>query len=814
MMACSSFRFRQSDHTHQLGDPHDDSWETEMARRASLTVEGLEDRALLSSLAYSLTTDQSVYQVGQPIELTFTETNTGDQPLTVGVSPTDFSVSQNNAVIWQSNPANVGQSPTSETLLPGQSVSQTASWDGTEAYAFPSIGDSSQSSQVNAFGTFVVSNPSEPEGLTATFRITNPLVSTVTTDQPVYQIGEAVQMTDTEVNTSDQSITIPHPQPAAFGISHNGTPVLIDAVPAIYIAGTETVAPGQVFTVSQTWNGTPMFGPSAPGDLTGTFVVGYGPSANDTEATTTFQIVAPSPDVLATSVTIDQTTYQPGQPVNMTFTETNVSDQPIPVLTGSTEFEITQSGTASLGGIINPGGPANLEPTWLTLQPGQSYSQTETWNGLPADYPAGPVISLAEPFTVSNDFDPNPDTATFQYAAPSTSVLQTSVTTDQSTYQLGQPIQLNFTETNVGTTPLEVWEGPSTFNITQNGTQVWNSLVPDLYPYTWDLGNYSWVTLQPGQSYTLTGTWNGVPDQLRSGDLSGTFAVSNWEDPHADTATFQIVAPAANAVTTTISTDKAAYDYGEPAQFTFTETNTGNQPVAVLTGPAAFEITSNGSVLWASAGDQDPASSATWQTLQPGQSYSQSFTSSGIPDVTGTFTVSDLLDPNGSSATIQILSMPFLPPLQPPPPVTTPPSLPPSNPPPSNPNPQPPKETSVPPIAVTLSTEPTYKLGQSVPLSLILKDVSASKVAIKESRHLETVTVQDGSTVVYELTRKVHPLTSRMIKAGHSLKLTTLWSGKPNQAGVKKLSPGIYTIAVDDDGYAASTTVDLVARRK
>ena len=38
-----------------------------------------------------------------------------------------------------------------------------------------------------------------------------------------------------------------------------------------------------------------MSGPSAPGDLTGTFVVAYGPGANDTDATTTFEIVGPSP---------------------------------------------------------------------------------------------------------------------------------------------------------------------------------------------------------------------------------------------------------------------------------------------------------------------------------------------------------------------------------------------------------------------------------------------------------------------------------------------------------------------------------------
>jgi hypothetical protein len=52
-----------------------------------------------------------------------------------------------------------------------------------------------------------------------------------------------------------------------------------------------------------------------------------------------------------------------------------------------------------------------------------------------------------------------------------------------------------------------------------------------------------------------------------------------------------------------------------------------------------------------------------------------------------------------------------------------------------------------------------------------------------------------------------------MIRPGHPLKLTTLWLGKPNQAGAMKLAPGAYTITVDDDGYTASTTVDLLRRR-
>jgi hypothetical protein len=780
-----------------------------MVRRASLAVEGLEDRALLSSLAYSLTTDQSVYQVGQPIEMTFTETNTGDQPVTVAVIPTDFSVSQNNAVIWQSDPANADQPPTSETLLPGQSVSQTASWDGTEPYLTPSPGGVSQSTQVNAFGTFVISNPSAPEGLTATFQITDPFVATLTTDQSVYQLGEPVQLTYTEVNTADQSITIPRLDRDDFGITHNGTPVLSGGF--LSGPGTETVAPGQVFTTSQTWNGIPMLSPYTLANLTGTFVASYGPAPNETQATTTFQIAAPSPDELVTSVTTDQPSYQAGQPVNLTFTETDDGDQPIAVLSGSV-FDIDQNGSLVFTSFSGDG--AVLPPTWSTLQPGQSYSQTITWNGLPT---TGPLSSLAAPFTVSNDFDPNADTATFRYVAPPPNVLVTSLTTDGTVYQLGQPIQLNFTETNVGTTPVQVLEGFSNFDVKQNGTEVWNSSFPGTFPLS-----YSWATLQPGQSYSQTATWNGVPDQLPSADLSGSFAVSNELDPRGEAVTFQIVAPPANLLTSTITTDKPVYDFDEPIQFRFTETNSGTQPLLVLTGPAAFLVASNGIQVWGSTDAQELPSSTSWQTLQPGQSYSQSIAWDDVGGYTidnsedlGTFVVSDLLDPNGSSGTFQILATPYPTPSNPPPPyITVPPSLPPSNPSPSIPNPQPPKGTSVPPIAVTLSTAPTYKLGQSVRLSLTLKDVSASKVAIRESRHVETVTVQHGSTVAYESARRVHPLTARMIRASHPLKLTTLWSDKANQIGVKKLTPGTYTITVNDDGYIASTTVDLIARRK
>jgi hypothetical protein len=447
----------------------------------------------------------------------------------------------------------------------------------------------------------------------------------------------------------------------------------------------------------------------------------------------------------------------------------------------------------------------------MTLAPGQSYSQTATWSGLPT---SGPLSSLAAPFSVSNNFDPNADTATFQYMAPATDVLATSVTTDQSVYQLGQPISLNFTETNVGTTPVQVLEGLSSFDIKQNGAEIWNSFFPSTFPEASPAQSYQWVTLQPGQSFTQTATWNGVPDHLPAGDSSGTFTVSNELDPRAETATFQIVAPATSSLTVSVTTNKSVYDFDEPVQLSFSETDSGNQPIAVLTGPTAFEITSNGTQVWESTDVDTLPASTSWQTLQPGQSYSQTITWDGFdgysaasPNGTGTFTVSNLLDPTQSSVSFQVVGTP----------VSTPPNPGPGPVPPvPAPKPVPPISIVSPsPIAVTVSTaHDTYTVGQSVPLTVVLTNVTSSNISVSKRQTVETVTVRQGSTLVYESARKVRLPRSATIKPGQPVKLSTVWSGKTNQAGVKKATSGFYTIEVQDDGYSASTVVQLVARHK
>ena len=308
--------------------------------RMALGVNELEPRTLLSGISYTLTTDQATYQVGQPIQITFTETNTGDQPVTVSLSPTDFSVSEHASVIWESNPENDGQSPTSVTLEPGQSVSQTATWDGTFTETAYQQG-TNKSYAVNQFGMFQVSNPNTPSGDTATFQITDPLQGALTTDQTTYQLSQPVQLTYTETNTSGQTLTISTANPL-YQIMHNGQPEMPiqDPVGPTF----ETLTPGETIANQYTFR-PPGFEHYTLANLTGAFVAEvYDVPAAPGEFTADFQVAPPPSGAIVSSVTTDQPVYQDGQTVTMTFTEKNDSDQPVMVVTGQNGFVFDQPG--------------------------------------------------------------------------------------------------------------------------------------------------------------------------------------------------------------------------------------------------------------------------------------------------------------------------------------------------------------------------------------------------------------------------------------------------------------------------------------
>jgi hypothetical protein len=114
---------------------------------------------------------------------------------------------------------------TSETLAPGQSLSQTASWNGIWDDPLPYGESPSTIYPINAFGTFTVSNPNAPQGLSATFQIANPFVYSVTTNQSVYQLGAPIQITWTAVNTADQPITI-LVAPAGLSVINNDKSII------------------------------------------------------------------------------------------------------------------------------------------------------------------------------------------------------------------------------------------------------------------------------------------------------------------------------------------------------------------------------------------------------------------------------------------------------------------------------------------------------------------------------------------------------------------------------------------------------------
>ena len=125
-----------------------------MTRRTRLNLEPLEGRSLLSAIAYSLTTNQSTYQPGQPIEMTFQETNESSQTISVedGPSIDGFTVTQDGTTVWRPMRAPNPMFILVETLPPGQSLTLTATWDG-----IPTGGTSPVS------GQFVIFNQLNPE---------------------------------------------------------------------------------------------------------------------------------------------------------------------------------------------------------------------------------------------------------------------------------------------------------------------------------------------------------------------------------------------------------------------------------------------------------------------------------------------------------------------------------------------------------------------------------------------------------------------------------------------------------------------------
>ena len=142
--------------------------ESREALSASLAGASLAPPTLVISphevaLAVSLTTDHSLYQRGQPVVITLTETNISSHDVQVvsGPSIDGFSITHNGAPVWVSNKGPVPLYLSVETLKLGQSFTLQVVWDGRSNVGPPT----------EPTGVFVVHSALIPDGPTATFII-------------------------------------------------------------------------------------------------------------------------------------------------------------------------------------------------------------------------------------------------------------------------------------------------------------------------------------------------------------------------------------------------------------------------------------------------------------------------------------------------------------------------------------------------------------------------------------------------------------------------------------------------------------------
>jgi hypothetical protein len=88
----------------------------------------------------------------------------------------------------------------------------------------------------------------------------------------------------------------------------------------------------------------------------------------------------------------------------------------------------------------------------------------------------------------------------------------------------------------------------------------------------------------------------------------------------------------------------------------------------------------------------------------------------------------------------------------------------------------------------------------------------AAEVVLIPNRKLDGITVLDGSEVVWRSPRGVVTQRNATVRPGQTIKVTAVWNGRPNQASVKSLSPGAYTLIAVEDGLVAASTITIQGR--
>src|SRR4051794_28360473 len=242
------------------------------------SIESLDSRTLpagfaippepLVPISSPLIASLSASKVGSTEALTLTETNASghDTNVAIGCGVADFWATQGGVEVWRQSkdgPRPLCPISLGGVLHAGQSRTFSATWDGHFDESMPP----------NPPGPFVFHG--EVDGLVADTPGPTDLAVSLTTDRSVYQVGQPIIMTLTETNTGDHEIDVEFgPAIDGFFVTRGGVEVWrsnLGPQPQGLFIGLKTLAPGEAFTRSATWDGQPNEGPLT--SLTGGFEV-------------------------------------------------------------------------------------------------------------------------------------------------------------------------------------------------------------------------------------------------------------------------------------------------------------------------------------------------------------------------------------------------------------------------------------------------------------------------------------------------------------------------------------------------------------
>ncbi|MBV8265025.1 MAG: hypothetical protein JO252_01620 [Planctomycetaceae bacterium] len=226
-----------------------------------------------------------------------------------------------------------------------------------------------------------------------------------------YQPGEPESLTLTETNTSFHPEVVSTGSGIAdFWVTQGDVEVWRQSKDGPHPLGPSSLvgvlAPRQSRTFSAIWDG--HFNEAAPPNPAGPFVF-HAAVDNQLAMTGVGAAISLAPQAsLAVSAATDRPSYRIGQPVRITFTETNTGPTAVGVdVGGPSAVTITRQGIE----VWKMSGPMVFPTPALLLQPGQSRQDTIVWPGRFTEHTWLPMTGT---FVVHGTLDGTPTSAVFR----------------------------------------------------------------------------------------------------------------------------------------------------------------------------------------------------------------------------------------------------------------------------------------------------------------------------------------------------------------------------------------------------------------